>query len=982
MYGITIWFYRDLSYICSRKQIAYHNEAHIMHNLPYIIKTTTIFLLLGTILAQAQTKEFPVLAGHLLYTDYIEGNDRGSIAALAPESSDTVETLLPSEATLYSYHSFFTDSCFVCPSIRYDENNQFYILYEFFDTRNWQHVKNLRLTNSPYYLPYSAVYLPEEKNLFMLCYISDMEHYSWVTISAKNYIISRRAECPEGDECFALCLSSDGTIYGFSRDGYLCSIDRNNYTVKRLFQVKEAGGQMQASYYDPTRHAIYRSISTDDNCTLYRYDLIAEEERAIRSYNSVTAIHALVLDSFRNELRIPAAVRNLNVTFQDHNAVQTGTIYFIAPTTDMQSHALSSYLRAIISIDQVEADTVTLQAGQPYYIPFVFPAGEHTLSLQTYNEYGKGALSHTRFFSGYDYPLPIKEIDITTELPIIRLQWERPEAMHNGILNTDVLRYRVTRYPDLVTISDTTLCEAADSLPPVPGSYYYGITAYIPSYEAEESFTEPFYYDCIIEPPYHVTRWNGNMLDAFTIEDTNNDGYTWQLFTPTSGKTGICYRYHTVNKADDRLYTPALRLKQDTLYEARLYLHAGAKEFAENFSAYITYAPCGNLASQHTLQDIAVQSDESRCYRFSFSVPTDTLYNLCIHCHSEPNRYMLHLDSLSIAATGLATVPDSVTDFTLTQGYHNRNIVSISCKAPQLTAGGDTLASLSRIEVYRNDTLVHTIEAPERETTYWFTDSVTHIGRYRYTAVALNEAGSGIPACRDIVLGACDIPYRHDFSQGIGFCTVVDNNRDNNTWHLYTDRFIGCIRYLSSETKPADDWLVTPPLHLTDTMRYEVHCRCCAGLSLYPESLRIALGRTPYPDDMSYTIKVLKDFNFINDSIIIMPFDIAAAGHYYIGIQACSDADSYAILIRDIAVQEYDPAAVTIPRAEAPVRIWGGKGCMTALTSDGVRATIYDVTGRRIMEKRLSPGHTQWDMPTGVYIVQVDDAFTFKIVVL
>ena len=44
-----------------------------MHNLPYIIKTTIIFLLLGTILAQAQTKEFPVLAGHLLYTDYIEG---------------------------------------------------------------------------------------------------------------------------------------------------------------------------------------------------------------------------------------------------------------------------------------------------------------------------------------------------------------------------------------------------------------------------------------------------------------------------------------------------------------------------------------------------------------------------------------------------------------------------------------------------------------------------------------------------------------------------------------------------------------------------------------------------------------------------------------------------------------------------------------------------------------------------------------------
>ena len=951
-----------------------------MRSLLRTIRLTIISLLLGGIAANAQSESFPVLIGHLLYTDYIEGNDQGGIAMLAPESSDTIGILLPPEATLYTYNSFFTDNYFVCPSIRYDENDRSYILYEFFDTKNWQIVQNLQLTNSPYYLPHAAVYLPEEKNLFMLCYIDDSECYNWVTISTQSYLISQRKNCSEGEECFALCLSPDGTIYGFSRDAYLCRINRNSGETERLFKVTQAGSREQAAYYDPTRHAIYRTVSINDKCTLYRCDLIGQKEATVRSYNSVTAIHALTLDSLRNELRIPAAVTDLSVTF-DHELVNRGTVHFIAPTTDLQSHSLTSRLQAIISIDQTETDTIEIQAGMTYDITLVFPDGEHILSLQTYNEYGKGALSYTRTFAGYDYPLPIEEIELTTMFPTVDIRWEKPGSTHDGTLNTVALRYRVTRYPDGITIADTPLREATDTLPQQPGSYYYGITAYIPSYEAEESFSEQIYYDCIIEPPYRATQWNKEMLSAFTIDDTNGDGYTWQLFTLTSGKTDVCYRYHTANKADDRLYTPAIRLKQDTLYQARLYLHAGTKEYAENFSAYITYAPCGEMATQQALYDRSVQSEKSSCYQFSFSVPHDSIYNLCIHCNSEPNRYMLHVDSLSIVAIGAASVPDSVAIFSLSQGYQDRNMVSISCKAPTLTAGGDTLISLSGIEIYRNDSLINTIEYPEPGITYWCTDTVSHIDNYRYTAIAVNEAGHGIPAYRNIVLGVYDIPYRHDFAQGLGYCTVVDNNHDGNTWHLYADRFMGCLRYMSSETEAADDWIVTPPLLLTDTMRYEIHCRCCAGLSLYPESLRIALGRTPQPDDMSYTIKVLDRFNFINDTTIIMPFDISVTAHYYIGIQARSYADSYAILLREIAVQEYDPAAVTAPQTEAPARIWGGKGCITAYTDRTVRANIYDLTGMCIKEMTLSPGNTEWEMPKGIYIVQIDYAFTFKIVV-
>lgn len=952
-----------------------------MHLFLRTIFLSILSLLSGVIFAYAGQESFPVLTGHLLYTDYIEGNDQGCIATLAPESDDSLNIIAPPDAALYSNSSFFIADQLVCPFIRYDENNQRYIKYDFFDAQSGEITRTIQLANSNYFLPSAAVYIPDEENLFMLCYIDDLEHYSWVTISTQGFLINSRVECPEGEECFALSLAPDGTIYGFSRDNYLCRINRNDGSTERLFKTIEKGSQDQAAYYDATRHAIYRSIPTNTGCAIYRYDLITEKESAIRSYQTVTAIRALALDSLHNELRVPAAVTNLNITFTDQNLVNKGTIHFTAPTTDLQSHSLTSRLQAIIAIDQIEVDTIDLQAGQPYNISLVFPDGSHIVSLQTYNQYGKGELSYTRIFAGYDYPLPVEGITVETALPTVNLSWDKPGSVHDGILNPEALRYRVTRYPEGITIADTPECMASDTLPQIPGTYYYGITAYIHSYETEESFSAPTYYNCIIEPPYYVTKWSNEVLSAYTIDDANHDGSTWYLFTASPNNPNVCYHYHTANQADDKLYTPAIRLKQDTLYQARLYLRAGAEEFVEHFSASVTYAPCGKPATQQGLFNQPVQSTESRCYQFSFSVPCDSLYNLCIHCNSEPNRYMLHVDSLSLTPIGTASVPDSVATFSLSQGYYDRNTVSICCKAPVLTAGGDTLTSLSGLEIYRNDTLVHTIKYPQPGTTYWCTDSVTHIDNYRYTAIAINEAGRGIPAYRNIVLGVYNIPYRHDFAQGLGYCTVVDNNHDGNTWHLYADRFMGCMRYLSSETETADDWIVTPPLLLTDTMRYEVHCRCCAGLSQYPESLRIALGRTPQPNDMSFTIKTLDQFTFINDTTIIIPFDIATTAHYYIGIQAHSKADSYAILLRGIAVQEYDPAAVTAPRTEAPAKIWGGSGYMTAYTDRVVHANIYDLTGMCIKEMMLSPGTNEWEMPTGIYIVQVDDAFTFKIVV-
>lgn len=86
-----------------------------MHLFLRTIFLSILSLLSGVIFAYAGQESFPVLTGHLLYTDYIEGNDQGCIATLAPESDDSLDIIAPPDAALYSNSSFLSPTNWYAP---------------------------------------------------------------------------------------------------------------------------------------------------------------------------------------------------------------------------------------------------------------------------------------------------------------------------------------------------------------------------------------------------------------------------------------------------------------------------------------------------------------------------------------------------------------------------------------------------------------------------------------------------------------------------------------------------------------------------------------------------------------------------------------------------------------------------------------------------------------------------------------------------
>ncbi len=472
-----------------------------------------------------------------------------------------------------------------------------------------------------------------------------------------------------------------------------------------------------------------------------------------------------------------------------------------------------------------------------------------------------------------------------------------------------------------------------------------------------------------IRLPYRLNSWSEELFAGLIVKDANNDDATWELYTLPDSTMTVRYHYHVTHPADDYLYFPAMRLQKDSCYTATLYLHAGAEEYAEEFSAYITQADAPYRKTCCLGTKIAVTGSQSSEYTFTFCPPDDSLYRLALHCSSAANRYMLYIDSLAIDAIGSAFVPDSVTNLRLQSVAENRNKVQIVCTTPSQYLNGEPLTEIEALHIFRNDSLIRTFDHPLPGTLLCDTDSVSVIDRYRYTVVAKGSDGLGIPVSRNMIVGACEVPFHQDFIDGIGFCNIVDNNHDNTTWHHYTERFTGCMRYMSSPTADADDWIITPPVYLSDTTRYEVRYSCCVGLSYYPETMRVLLSRSAEALSFSTVIDELQEFTFINDTVVVAPFSVAVAGHYYIGFQAKSTADSYAILLRNIGVDIYDDTAVHAVKLQRH-SIGGAQGKMTAQCSEATDIAIYDLSGRLIGSRHLSAGYSEIPLSAGVYIVK------------
>ena len=114
----------------------------------------------------------------------------------------------------------------------------------------------------------------------------------------------------------------------------------------------------------------------------------------------------------------------------------------------------------------------------------------------------------------------------------------------------------------------------------------------------------------------------------------------------------------------------------------------------------------------------------------------------------------LHVPEVSVSKDA----PAAVKDLAAQSGENGALTVKLSWVNPDMTAGGDALTSLAKIEIYRGETLVHTVSDPVPGEKAEWADSPEQSGYVAYKLIPFNEEGEGKAAKTDQTFVGQDVP--------------------------------------------------------------------------------------------------------------------------------------------------------------------------------------------------------------------------------
>lgn len=155
-----------------------------------------------------------------------------------------------------------------------------------------------------------------------------------------------------------------------------------------------------------------------------------------------------------------------------------------------------------------------------------------------------------------------------------------------------------------------------------------------------------------------------------------------------------------------------------------------------------------------------------------------------------------------------------------------------------------------------------------------------------------------------------NIPFTDDFGpqNHLSDFVIIDANADGEKWHLNTtwnifggDRSLEEMRITTYHA--ADDWLLTPSLHLEAgtiyAIAFDVHC----GDYRYPETMEVWLGNDATVAAM--TTEVMSAFSITEYGYegYSKEFSVEATGDYRLGLHAISPAGSSDIFVDNLSVK-------------------------------------------------------------------------------
>lgn len=449
------------------------------------------------------------------------------------------------------------------------------------------------------------------------------------------------------------------------------------------------------------------------------------------------------------EPEAPAALESCQISFEDGSL--TGHATIMAPSSLYNGTHVSEPVEIIVEAHNEIIAQKTADYGSQTVIPLTMEnAGMYSFKAYARNSAGEGPKSVIRnVWVGTDTP-EAPEVSAEYHDSKMHLTWTAVTgSINGGYINPSEITYN---------IRDNEGNEVADHI----SETYYTFTLEEPEsitnlrYEVyavfDNNVSSPGVSNNVvlgsITPPY-IPEFDIDGLSGWTVIDTNEDGITWDVY-----RNYVRCKYNRAIPMDDWLITPPIKVEANKAYAVTFTAFNQRSDCTERIEVKYGNAPTVE-GMDRTLLSPTELSGNKTPYTFTKFATSDADGKLYIGFHGISDTYQLYLNlsDISIEPGISALAPGEVSDLKAVPDAEGDFKATISFKAPELTINGQSLGSLTKIEVTRDGKLVKVFDTPAPGDRITFEDVATEGGDAQYIVTPYNSEGSGIPSSTVVFMG-------------------------------------------------------------------------------------------------------------------------------------------------------------------------------------------------------------------------------------
>lgn len=425
------------------------------------------------------------------------------------------------------------------------------------------------------------------------------------------------------------------------------------------------------------------------------------------------------------------------------------------------------------------------------------------------------------------------------------------------------------------------------------------------------------------EPIFSESFNTEDDFKRWVVVDSNDDEKTW-VFSADALPSQVYYSYHSDNKGDDWLISPAINIPEEGAYMV-------SYEFAGSSYGEALEVWWGNGQSVDAMKNFGASYPDIKGERqsgyFLFEAPAGEI-NLGFHAVSAPDKFRLYLCSVSIISAAnpvdlrVAEILSPVTgeglgQETVTVKVNNDGLVDVDSFDIAFSVDeGEPVVEKVNKTIKTGESLEYTFTAKADLST----------PRGKFTIKAWTSHPDDIVPANDATqvsvrhIAPAGIPYFMGFEsdEDTSSLSTLNLNNDDSSWHIAIDSFFAkfsrsgsaCMGYNYNKENAGDDWFFLDPLEMEKG--FYVLKFWYSATEDHAERLKVFYGSAPTPEAMTNLLceyDPLTNENYL-ESINVL--ELAESGKIYFGFYCFSDADENWLVIDDISISKIDNTSLDL----------------------------------------------------------------------